>query len=172
MAEYFDVVNVNDKIIGKAERKEVHGNPKLIHRVAHVIVFNSKGELFLQKRSRDKTVQPGKWDTSVGGHVDSGEDYLAAAVRETSEELGIEAPPESFKYLYKYLHRNVFESEYVSTYRLVWDGKITIQQSEIEDGRFWSIDEISKTAAADSENPVFTPNFLDELKRFTKVLRL
>ncbi len=174
MTEYFDVVDTNDIIISKAARKEVHGNPELIHRVSHVIVFNHKGELFLQKRSRNKTVQPGKWDTSVGGHVDAGEDYLDAAIRETAEELGIKAGAESFGYLYKYLHRNKFESEYVSTYRLVWNGEIKIQESEIDDGRFWCIDEIRKTAdtANEAENSIFTPNFLDEFDRFTKVLRL
>ena len=127
MAEIFDIVDRKDRIIGRASRDEVHGRPDLIHRVAHVLVFNGAGELFLQKRAADKIVQPGKWDTSVGGHVDLGEAYRAAAVRETAEELGIKAPAESFEFLYKYLHSNDFESEYVSTYRLLWDGKITIQ---------------------------------------------
>ena len=80
--EIFTVVDKNDQPVGKATRSEVHGNPKLIHRVSHVLVFNSKGDLFLQKRGLNKDVQPGMWDTSVGGHVDFGEDYKTAALRE------------------------------------------------------------------------------------------
>ena len=165
MSEIFDVVDENDNVTGKASRAEVHGRPELMHRVAHVLVFNGSGKLFLQKRALNKDVQPGKWDTSVGGHLDSGEDYLGAAVRESLEELGIKAPAESFKFLYKYLHKNNYESEFVSTFRLVWDGEITLQETEIDDGRFWSIPEI-QTAVDDGCEPGFTPNFLDELDRY------
>ena len=168
MAEIFDLVDENDNVTGRASRQEVHGNPGLIHRVAHVLVFNRKGELYLQKRAADKDVQPGKWDTSVGGHVDSGEGYTEAAVRETGEELGIEIEADKLFFLYKYLHRNEYESEYVSTYKLLWDGPVMVQESEIEEGRFWSIDEIKKTETAEAES-VFTPNFLDELERYLSV---
>ncbi|MBI9105869.1 MAG: NUDIX domain-containing protein [Spirochaetales bacterium] len=161
MSEIFDIVDENDNVTGRASRSEVHGNPELIHRVAHVFVFNSSGALFLQKRATDSLVQPGKWDTSVGGHVDSGEAYLAAAVRETIEELGIRAPEGSFEFLYKYLHSNDFESEYVSSFRLVWDGRVRVQQSEIDEGRFWTIDEIRG-----AEKSIFTPNFLEDLERY------
>ena len=87
--EIFDLVDDDDRVIGRATRNEVHGNPKLLHRVVHVLVFDSLGRLYLQKRADDKDVQPGKWDTSVGGHVDAGEDRETAALRELSEELGI-----------------------------------------------------------------------------------
>ena len=166
MDEIFDIVDADDNITGTASRREVHGNPELMHRVAHVLVLNSKDKLYLQKRAMNKKVQPGKWDTSVGGHVDSGEDYFNAAVRETSEELGINAEPEKYKFLYKYLHRNDFESEWVSTYLLLWDGDIRVQKTEIEEGRFWSIEEIRN-----SEQSIFTPNFLEELERFTQALQ-
>lgn len=161
MAEIFDIVDENDNITGQAARSEVHGNPSLIHRVVHVLVYNSSGELYLQKRAMDKIVQPGKWDTSVGGHVDLGEDYQSAAVRETSEELGIDAPPSDFSFLYKYLHRNEFESEWVYSYKLIRDDGISIQQSEIDEGRFWSVGEIRA-----SDREIFTPNFLEELERY------
>ena len=161
MTELFDVVNENDDVIGRASRNEVHGNPGLIHRVAHVLVFNSSGKLYLQKRAKNKDVQPGKWDTSVGGHVDAGESYLDAALRETLEELGIAAVSDSYEYLYKYMHSNDYESEYVSSYRLTWDGTITFQKSEIDEGRFWSLEEIRA-----AESGIFTPNFLEELERY------
>ena len=159
--EVFDLVDEQDRIIGRAARHEVHGNPDLIHRVAHVLVFNSKGELFLQKRSRDKDVQPGKWDTSVGGHVDAGESYDEAALREMREELGISEV--SVEFLYTYMHRNEYESEYVSTYRCLWDGEFSLHPDEIDEGRFWSLESILQ-----NEADLFTPNFLDELERLEK----
>ncbi len=87
--EWFDIVDENDRVICQAPRSVCHGDPSLIHRVAHVLVFNRRGQLLLQKRSRSKDIQPGRWDTSVGGHLDPGEDYLEAAYREMREELGI-----------------------------------------------------------------------------------
>ena len=80
--ELFEIVDDNDLVIGTAPRRECHGNPALVHRAAHVLVFNRAGQLLLQKRSASKDIQPGKWDTSVGGHLDPGENYLTAAVRE------------------------------------------------------------------------------------------
>ena len=82
-----DIVDEAGRIVGRETRKCCHGNPALIHRSVHVFVFNSAGELYLQKRSMSKDVQPGKWDTSVGGHLDHGEEYDAAVLREMEEEL-------------------------------------------------------------------------------------
>ena len=159
MAEIFDIVDEADEVIASATREEVHGNPSLIHRVAHVLVFNSRGELFLQRRAPDKDVQPDRWDTSVGGHVDAGEPYDRAAAREMREELGIaDVQP---RFLYRYLHRNHYESEMVSTFLVHWDGPITVDPAEISEGAFWSFEEID---AAPPE--IFTPNFLDELARY------
>ena len=160
--EIFDVVDLEDKVVGRESRTTVHGNPQLIHRVAHVLVFNSKGDLYLQKRSRLKDVQPGKWDTSVGGHLDSGETYYQAAKREMCEELGISSADITF--LYKYLHSNDFESEYVSTFVCFWDGEININRDEIETGAFWRLDDIAER----EQEGIFTPNFLDELKRYKR----
>lgn len=159
MSEMFDIVDQTDRVIGTASRDAVHGNPELIHRVAHVLVFDGAGRLFLQKRAANKEVQPNKWDTSVGGHVETGELYHDAAVREMKEELGISGP-EPVE-LYRYLHRNSFESEMVTTYRVEWNGPVHIQDEEISEGRFWNLVEI------DSSDPdQFTPNFLDELDRY------
>jgi len=159
MPEIFDVVNEADEVIGQARREDVHGNPSLIHRVAHVLVFNSRGELFLQLRAKDKDVQPDKWDTSVGGHVDAGEDYAEAARREMREELGIEGT--AIEPVYRYLHRNAFESEMVATFRAISDDPIVTDPAEISEGRFWTLEEIDASPAA-----LFTPNFLDELARY------
>ena len=94
--EIFDVVDENDQVTGQNTRGEVHAN-RLLHRAVHVFVFNKRGDLLLQQRSMFKDVHPGVWDSSVSGHLDSGEDYAAAAVRELDEEMGIrvdEAPEE------------------------------------------------------------------------------
>src|SRR4030043_1960213 len=99
--ELLEVVDHEGKIISILPRTHIHGNPSLIHRVVHVLIFNTEGKLLLQKRSLNKDVAPGKWDTSVGGHVNLGEDPLSAANREMREELGIEN--RSPEYLYSYL---------------------------------------------------------------------
>jgi isopentenyldiphosphate isomerase len=163
VAERFDVVNESDEVIGTALRSEVHGNPSLIHRVAHVLVFSSSGAIYLQLRAESKDIQPGKWDTSVGGHVDAGESYEDAAKREMSEELNMHDA--RMEFLYRYLHSNEIESEMVSTFRTVSDNAITPDPVEIAEGRFWTREEI---AAADRS--IFTPNFLAELERYDQWL--
>src|SRR5213593_3474588 len=87
--EIFDVVNERDEVIGQQVRHEVH-RLGLKHRAVHVLVFNTRGEIFLQKRSLKKDRQPGLWDSSASGHLDSGETYDACALRELREELGLE----------------------------------------------------------------------------------
>ena len=87
-AEVFDVVDADDQVTGTATRGDVHAR-HLLHRAVHVFVFNKRGDLLLQQRSRLKDVHPGLWDSSVSGHLDSGEDYPAAALRELDEEMAI-----------------------------------------------------------------------------------
>src|SRR5450432_650127 len=84
--EWFDVVNARDEVIGRELRRNVHARG-LWHRAVHVLVFDGAGHVFLQKRSMLKDLSPGLWDSSCSGHVDSGEDYDLAAVRELGEEI-------------------------------------------------------------------------------------
>lgn len=158
--ETLDRVDKNNNIIGQVSRDEAHGNPEIIHRVVHILVFNSSGELFLQKRGLFKDVQPGKWDTSVGGHIEAGESIMDGAKREMAEELGIENAP--LRELYQYLHSNDYESELVTSFDTIWDGPIKLQTDEIDDGRFWRLMDIE----SESSIQTFTPNFLDELSRY------
>lgn len=156
MTEFFEIVDENDQVIGVAPRSECHGNPALVHRVAHVLVFNSGGELLLQKRSARKDIQPGRWDTSVGGHLDPGETYLQAAYREMREELGVEGIPLTFLYFSRI--RNDIESENVATYLARYDGDIVFAPEEIETVRFWAPAEIEGALGSGC----FTPNFEEE----------
>ena len=141
--EQLDVINESGKIINTLSRSEIHGNPSLLHMVVHVLVFNTKGELLLQKRSMDKDVAPGRWDTSVGGHVNSGEAVADAVMREIEEELGITTCDP--KFLYTYIHSNDYESELVYTYKCEYDGEIEFQQDEIDEVRSWGLDDIKGT---------------------------
>lgn len=158
--ELLEIVNEKGEIIGSAQRSEIHGNPSLMHKVVHILVFNRKGELLLQRRSKNKDVAPGKWDTSVGGHVECGEDLLGSCKREMLEELGIaEFEPE---YLYSYIHRNNYESELVSTYRCVYDGEISYNMSEIDEIKFWKIKAIEEAMG----QKIFSDNFEDEFRYY------
>ena len=154
--ELFDIVDEDDRVIGQAPRSRCHGDPSLVHRVAHVLVFNDRGELLLQKRSRTKDIQPGRWDTSVGGHLDPGEDSLRAAYREMAEELGVRGV--ALTYLYPSRIRNAVESENVATYLARYDGEIRFDPQEIEEVRFWTCGEIEAALGSG----VFTPNFEEE----------
>jgi len=158
--EYLEIVNEKGEIIGSAQRSEIHGNPSLMHKVVHVLIFSRKGDLLLQRRSQNKDVAPGKWDTSVGGHVEASEDLIGSCKREMLEELGItEFEPE---YLYSYIYRNNYESELVSTYRCVYDGKIDYNMTEIDEIRFWKIKEIKEAMG----QKIFSDNFEDEFRNY------
>ena len=139
-----EIVNEQGITTGLGRRSEIHGNPSLLHKVIHVLVFNGAGELLLQKRSMSKDVAPGKWDTSVGGHVAPGEDLRAAALREMQEELGVIS--ENYQYLYSYHYKNNFESEIVYTYLCIHNGPFPFDKREIDEVSYWNIDKIRKSS--------------------------
>jgi isopentenyldiphosphate isomerase len=138
--EMLEVVDRSGKVLRLARRSEVHCNPSLVHRVVHVLVFDEAGRLLLQKRSQTKDVAPGKWDTSVGGHVSPGEDIEDAARREMQEELGISDCGLTF--LYRYLFSGAAETELVHTFSCVHRGPFHYNRDEIEAVEFRELDEI------------------------------
>ena len=130
--ELLDVVDENDRVIGTRTRGEIHA-AGLMHRAVHILVFNARGEVFLQKRSLLKDEQPGMWDSSAAGHVDSGEDYLDCAAREIEEELGI-APQHPLQPLFKLPASTRTGNEHCMVYRYDFEGPLVLQAEEIDDG--------------------------------------
>ncbi len=160
VGEMFDVVDANDRIIGVAPRGIVHAE-NLWHRAIHILVFNTQGELFLQKRSAWKDKHPGKWDSSAAGHLDSGEDYEAAARRELSEELGLPPGVAAALPLEKAgeLAANPETGwEFIRLYRVRHDGPFRWPAEEIDWGGFFPVPVVEDWIAAHPED--FAPGFL------------
>lgn len=157
--EWFPLMNEEGETIGKATRKECHNGSKLLHPVVHLHIFNEAGDLYLQKRPMTKDIQPGKWDTAVGGHVDYGETTEEALRREVREELGITDFTPQF--IARYVFESSIEKELVNTFRTTYTGEITPDPTELDGGRFWSQAEILENLG----KGLFTPNFEQEYKR-------
>jgi len=161
--EMLEVIDEEGNVVGMAPRSKCHGDPSLAHRAVHIFVRNPKGDVFLQKRSMSKDIQPGKWDTSVGGHVDPGENYEQAAQRELLEELGIELEtlggPDALIRKHDYTWRTELETEYIRTFEIVSEGPFHLHADEIDEGRFWSPQELREGCG----HGVFSPNLEKEL---------
>lgn len=150
--ELLDVVDEDDNVIAVRRRGEIHAEG-LMHRAVHILVFNSGGDLFLQKRSLSKDEQPGKWDSSAAGHVDSGEEYLDCARREIGEELGIVANQPLLP-LFKLSASALTGNEHCMVYRYCFDGPLVLQAEEIDDG-LW-IDPVAMDQRVADRDPDLT----------------
>lgn len=149
-------VDEQGNITGTMTRAEAHSGTKHLYPVVHLHVFNSKGDLYLQKRPDWKDIQPGKWDTAVGGHIDLGESVEQALHREVKEEIGItDYTPERLKH---YVFESDKEKELVFVFRTVYNKPINPDKEELADGRFWSQQEIRDNIG----KGIFTPNFENE----------
>ena len=158
--EIFPVVDEQGRVVGSATRGECHGGSKLLHPVVHLHVFNSQGDVYLQRRPEWKDIQPGKWDTAVGGHIDYGETPEQALQREVREELGItDFTPE---FVDKYVFESRRERELVYVHRTTYDGPIRPSAEELDGGRFWTLAEIRSALGQN----LLTPNFEAEFSRF------
>jgi isopentenyldiphosphate isomerase len=142
MDELFDVVDDQDQVVGQRPRSEVH-RLGLMHRAAHVLVFNGAGQVFLQKRSMKKDRQPGVWDSSASGHINAGEDYDTGAARELREEIGLKAT-KSLERLFKLPASSETDQEHVWIYRCHADGPFQLDPEEIEAGGWFAPEEVTR----------------------------
>jgi isopentenyldiphosphate isomerase len=157
--EFFPVVDEEGNEISIAPRSLCHdGKSKLLHPVVHLHLFNKRGDLFLQKRAMTKDLFPGRWDTSVGGHISPGESVEEALKRETLEELGLK----NFRYQLKrkYIWESPRERELVYSFTGNSEEIPVINPEEIDDGRYWTKQEIEDNIGKE----VFTSNFEYEFR--------
>ena len=159
----FDVVDGSDRVIGREARAEVHRRG-LLHRAVHVLVFNSRGELFLQKRSKAKDAFPGAWDSSSSGHLCCGEEYDACAVRELQEEIGL-TPTQPPERLFKVDACAETEQEHVWVYRCFSDEPLILNREEIEKGEWFSPEKVTRWVI---ENP---GDFASAFRKIWKLYR-
>ncbi|MBI4018296.1 MAG: NUDIX domain-containing protein [Candidatus Aenigmarchaeota archaeon] len=163
MAEYFDVVDERDNVVGKATREQCHSDNKLIHRDIHIIIVSARGKILLEKRTMSRDLYPGKWG-DVGGHVRAGETYEEAAKRELKEELGIKAPLEFLADMKKRVRE---ESENIRLFSCASNGPFSINEEEVEYAKFFDAEEINRMIR---NNPgTFTPGTLLCLRKFFEV---
>lgn len=160
--ELFDVVDERDRVIGRATRREVHRG-KLWHRAVHAWVFNTRGEVFLQKRSLLKDMAPGLWDSSCSGHLDAGEDYDAAIRRELGEEIGVHLSETPERLLYEKACRAT-GWEFVWVYRLEHEGPFELHPAEIETGQWYSLADLA--GAMEADPAAFAPAFTHLWRKF------
>jgi len=153
--ELLDVVDDSDSVIGQASRGEVHQR-NLKHRAVHILVFSNSGKIFLQKRSSSKDRHPGVWDSSASGHLDAGEKYDVAAIRELKEELGF-SPKTPLKPLFKLEASDATGQEFVWVYRCDSDGPFNLNRDEIEKGDWFSPAELDKWLEKRPQD--FAPSF-------------
>lgn len=157
--EWFPVVEQSGLVIGRAGRKYCHSGAKPLHPVVHLHIMDRFGRLYLQKRAMHKDIQPGKWDTAVGGHVDYGEGILEALYREASEELGFcEFNP---VHIITYVFESGIEKELVNVFATVGNFSPVPDKDEVDEGRWWELKEIEENFG----KSVFTPNFEQEFAR-------
>ena len=164
VSEWFPVVEPSGIVVGRSARDYCHSGKKPLHPVIHIHIVDRFGRIYLQKRSMKKDIQPGKWDTAVGGHVSYGESILEAVFREASEELGLVA----FNPIYvtSYVFESPIERELVNVFAAVGSFDLKPDLDEVDEGRWWPISEIEENIG----KSVFTPNFESEYSEIAKDL--
>ncbi len=169
--ELLDIVDLNNHVLRVATREEAC-QIGWLHRAASVLVFNPEGKIFLQQRSSTKKAFPLYWDISTAEHVKSGENFVETARRGLQEELGIMVEVKLIRPVHMQNSRYqkdgewVIENELVELYKADYVGEIKLDQVEVNDGGFFSMDQIQKMI--DNGSHKFTPWFLDEWGFLTK----
>ena len=163
-SEWFPIVLPSGMVVGRSTREYCHGGSKPLHPVIHIHIIDRFSRIYLQKRSMRKDIQPGKWDTAVGGHVSYGESLIEAVYREASEELGFtEFNP---IYLETYEFESSIEREMVNVFAAVGSYELHPDLDEVDEGRWWELADID----ANIGKGIFTPNFESEFQMIRKSL--
>ena len=163
--EWFPVVEPSGLVVGRSTRSYCHSGAKPLHPVIHIHIIDRYSRIYLQKRSMNKDIQPGKWDTAVGGHIDYGETVEEALLREAREELGLTGL--SVIFLLKYVFESERERELVHVFRATYDGEVC-PSDELDGGRFWAMDELRGAFG----KGVLTPNFEQEFLRISQFIKI
>lgn len=163
-SEWFPIVLPSGMVVGRSTREYCHGGSKPLHPVIHIHIIDRFSRIYLQKRSMRKDIQPGKWDTAVGGHVSYGESLIEAVYREASEELGFtEFNP---IYLETYEFESSVEREMVNVFAAVGSYELHPDLDEVDEGRWWELADIDSNIG----KGIFTPNFESEFQMIRKSL--
>ena len=162
--EWLPIVDEKGEVTGQAPRSICHSGSKLLHPVVHLHITNDRHELFLQKRSMKKDLLPGMWDTAVGGHIGVNEKVEDALKREASEELGI--TDFEARFLGNYVWESPRERELVFSFLCTRYNHIHIDNDEVDEGRFWTLQEL----AEGMEKNKLTPNLVHEYRLLLKPL--
>ena len=162
--EFFPVVEPNGLVVARAAREYCHSGAKPLHPVVHLHIIDRFSRIYLQKRPMTKKIQPGKWDTAVGGHVSYGEHLLEALYRESSEELGFsEFNP---IHIVTYEFESEVEKELINVYAAVGHYELTPDPEELDGGQWWELADIDEGIG----KGIFTPNFESEFQMIRKSL--
>ncbi len=162
--EWFPVVESNGFVVGRSSRQYCHGGAKPLHPVVHIHIIDRMSRIYLQKRSMRKDIQPGKWDTAVGGHVSYGESIIEAVYREASEELGLsEFNP---IHIETYEFESSVEREMVNVFAAVGSYDLHPDLDEVDEGRWWELADIDASIG----KGIFTPNFESEFAMIRRPL--
>jgi isopentenyldiphosphate isomerase len=157
--EIVTIVDEQNNVIGTAPRSEMRAQC-LPHRSTYILVFNSQGELYVQKRTLTKDVFPGYYDIASGGVVLANESYDVSARRELAEEVGIRDVP--LHPLFHFYYGDAYTRVWGAVYACLYDGEMVLQEAEVESGAFMTIDEILRCA----ETEPYTPDGLYVLRRY------
>ncbi len=158
--EILDIVNEKDEVIGSASRDDIYAN-KLPSRIVHVLIFDNTGKMALQKRSANLSFCPGYWSTAAGGHVQTGEDYIAAALREYEEELGLRSELEL-------VGKDIYTDgggmrKFLSTFKTIYTGQFKISPEEVDEVKYFTIEELRQMIAGGEK---IHPELLFLLKKY------
>jgi isopentenyldiphosphate isomerase len=163
--ELVTVVDERNKVVAAVPRREMRAG-KLAHRASYILVFNSRGALYVQKRTQSKDVFPGYYDVAAGGVILAGESYEEGAVRELEEELGIRGVP--LTRLFDFSYKDEAVKVWGAAFSCVYEGEVVLQQEEVESGAFLAVEEVFRLAATER----FTPDGLYVLRRYGEMVGL